>query len=608
MFDPRIESLFLPRDLELRHWCFPWYTTYTLRWSRHGTLGDTSLKTLELSSSGTISVRKVKTKNGTENIASLVEELILKDHTDRLLVICFEPWDRLEGLGWPDDHEPAIEVETYLEEEEDRHQAASIVKGKTENGPKLVFVLISMNGSSNLMMKTIDSMSDWSTITILGTQQMSRFLDWDLNHTTAIVPKVPCPEEQLDQLSWVRRSDTKVTVIITGKDPLMLHDNWRSFIMDDRVRKVLFPKRVFEKRLVKIENDKMAGFFCAVVALDAIFGIHAPTVINMMGLRTNARVATVKSLRYQGILNESPGTESEPMRLRLEELAKNEQQSQMLFLRLMMAFEYDHKLALMVYKSLSSDQDTRILTILVACILKLGLEELILTEQIVKVTQTDGGLETLLKMCTGPFRKLAKTGTLWLKLALMHKVVWVDGELGLYYDDVELPKLFKSIVHVGNQERPIEIPCDAYLRLDRLIRPINKVVSSATGETRRPGRHWSVLGIENTLRGVQRHVLDGHILEVVLSRPRTTPSSVLGIRSQTTLEFRHKYMGDMAANIARDLPPESLDMFGIALSIPVLDSSTFYIDEWISIPLQIVLSWHDLHHGKDEPLLDGLVC
>ncbi|CAI6094133.1 unnamed protein product [Clonostachys chloroleuca] len=320
------------------------------------------------------------------------------------------------------------------------------------------FVLVLMNGGSNVMMKTIDNMSDWSTITILGTQQTNRFLDMDLNHTAVVVPKLPCPEEQLDQLSWIRRCNTKGIVIITGKDPRMLRDNWGSFTMDDGVRKVLFPKPDFENRLVKIENDKVAGFYFAVVALDAIFGIHAPIVIHMIGLHVDARIATIESLRYQGILDESPGTDSEPMRLRLEALAENEQQSHMLLLRLLMAFEYDHKLAEMVYNSLSGDRDSRVLTILVACTLKLRLEELIDTEQILKVTKIDGGLETLLKMCTGPFRKLARTGTLWLKLALVHRAVWVDGKLGSYYDNTPLPKFFDSIVHVGNQERPIEIP------------------------------------------------------------------------------------------------------------------------------------------------------
>lgn len=414
-FDPRIDRLCLPRDRRLRHWCFPRYNTYTLEWSRHGTVGDTSLKTLVASSSGRISTMMVRTENETHDITSLVEGSILNDDTNRLLVICFEPWVRInELLHSRKCHEQAIEFDYYTEEEKGKHEAASIVKEKgeilkltvlpqTRTGFKLVFVLFLMNGSSNVMMKTIDNMSDWSTITILGTQQMSRFLGWDLNHTTAVVPKLPCPEEQRDQLSWIRRCDTKGIVVITGKDPRMLRDNWGSFTMDDGVRKVLFPKPALKKRLVKIENDKTAGFYCAVVALDAIFDIHAPTVIHMIGLRANARIATVESPRYQGILDESPGTESELMRLRLEPLVENEQQPHLVFLRLLMAFEYDHKLALMVYNSLSGDQDTRVLTILVACTLKLGLEELIDTEQILEVTQIDGGLEALVEMCTGPW-------------------------------------------------------------------------------------------------------------------------------------------------------------------------------------------------------------
>ncbi|CAH0016936.1 unnamed protein product [Clonostachys rhizophaga] len=429
-FDPRIHRLCLPHQGS-SHWCFPRYNTYILEWFRHGTVVDTSLKTLVASSSGRISTMMIRTENETNDITGLVEESILNNDTNRVLVICFQPWARIkELLHSLKGHEQAIDFYYYTEEEECKHEAASIVKEilertnppQTRNGSKLVVVLFLMNGGSNVMMKAIDSMSGWSTITILGNQQTN-------------------------QLSWVRRCDTKGIVIITGKDPRMLRDNWGSFTMDDGVRKVLFPKPAFEKRLVKIENDKMAGFYCAVVALDAIFDIHAPTVIHMIGLWAHARIATVESLRYQGILGESPGTGSEPMRLRLEALAENDQQSHMLFLRLLMAFEYDHKLALMVYNSLNGDQDTRVLTILVACTLKLGLEELIKTEQILKVTQTDGGLETLLKMCTGPFRKLAKTGTLWLKLALVHRAVWVDGKLGSYYDNTPLPEFFDSIVH-----------------------------------------------------------------------------------------------------------------------------------------------------------------
>ncbi|KAK7209512.1 hypothetical protein V2G26_016690 [Clonostachys chloroleuca] len=131
--DDLIDRLCLPRDRRLRHWCFPRYNTYTLEWSCHGTVGDTSLKTLVASSSGRISTMMVRTENETHNITSLVEGSILNDDTDRLLIICFEPWVLIkELLHSLKGHEQAIEFDYLTEEEEGKHEAASIVKEKVE--------------------------------------------------------------------------------------------------------------------------------------------------------------------------------------------------------------------------------------------------------------------------------------------------------------------------------------------------------------------------------------------------------------------------------------------------------------------------------------------
>ncbi|VUC24699.1 unnamed protein product [Clonostachys rosea] len=617
-FDSRLQRVFVRRDSTGSQWCFPLQNTYALQWSRHETCGDTSLRELHSSSKGTISCRLVEEVNGAKvPITKRVMRLIRSSNARRIMVLCFRPWARIARLTDElDALQPKILYKFYMEDEWAKGSTYSVLREQASELERMkdisqvVHVVCLLGGSSDTLARSIGTMHGWSMILVLGNVVEERFIDMHLNQAVVVIPKLPCVKEQLDQLSWARRINTTATVIIAAKNSQRLYEHWGNTNIDKAVSKLLFPIPEYADRLMKIENNEMASFVCAVIALDAITGIHAPTVIQMMTLRHDAMTATIESLRYQGIVNKTNGKSAlAPMRLRLPPRMGNEHESHLLFFRLLAALGHNYKLALMVSNSLSDEEDSRNLTIIVACALSIGFDHLMDTDELDATARTQRGLESMVELLTGPFKMLASTGTVWLKLALMHKAVWADQNLERCLAGVEhLPASFQICITRDDHKSIIDIPSGGILMLLQSVEDIAGMIESTTGLTCKPHLIWNTAGSDKTLRIVQRRMLDAYILDIVLSRPRTTPNTVYGERCQRQLMLRHQYMKNMTVSAGRALPAEAPDMmFGITTNILRSSGSALHIDELVLIPPDVLLEWHNEHHGRDKPLFDGLI-
>ncbi|VUC23632.1 unnamed protein product [Clonostachys rosea] len=607
LLDTRIERLCVQHSMP-GGWAWPELNTYVLEWARHGTRGDVSLDELCGKSDGSIQHTRIEPAASGSEWAGLVSSIVQRVQSSdnkRHLVLCFQGWDRIIDLDSELGKVPGIYREKFVEASWNPSRSGFTISKTIERigvggpgSPKFVYMVFLDAALPETLTSCVESLSAWDITLILGTTVMSHLVQAQWNHLPMLGPVYPRIWEQLNQLAWARLTDTNARIYTAASEDESLLKHWGDRHMAQDVKKELFPSVEPEGGPVKIETEQIAGFICSMVGLGVACDARAAINIGRMVMCRDAMFATFNSLRYQGTIS----GEMSNLRLVLPQGMGDERTSHALFVELTRVFGGNHTLAWIICSSWSdSVSDDWYLAIIIASALSIGLDNLIDPRELDNVVDNmESGLDALVNMCTGPFAKLADSGTVWLKLALMHRAAWKDDNFFVRVAAAtnNMRTSFPvTIQGTGDDKYIVNIFTAGINSVTEKAADVADIIKHYTGQdhTADVWKVWEAEANDETRRRLHTRMLSAFVNNLAWANPIRRSLQPTMINNEVLPQY--EYLEAIAFDTNR-IQPGVTPALGAMLGVPRQFGSILDIGEWMYIPLELVTEWHRGHQGE----------